>query len=164
MPILISNGPDYYVSNSLYILAVISRIYPNTAFMFFCVLLLSISIELKDIRRRLLNDARHTTCNELRSLKRQHAMICRSVEKINQLFGYTVLVEVVTVFVGTVINMVYVLPGVVNDFTLLSWMLYYEIIYYLDQLLHFCLITIVVDRIPQEVCHSIHNINDDFNK
>lgn len=148
---MISNGPDYYVSNTLYILAVFSRIYPNTAFTFFCVLLLSISIELKDIRCRLLYSQ---TSNELKSLKRQHAMICRSVEKINQLFGYTVLVEVVTVFIGTVSNMVYLLPGVVEGFTLSIWMLYYDIIYYSDQILHFCIITILVDRIPLEVFPS----------
>jgi len=152
---MMSHGPDYYVSNSLYILTVFSRIYPNTAFIFFCVLLISVSIELKDIRCRLSNDARHSSCNELKSLKRQHAMICRTVEKINQLFGYVVLVEVVNVFIGTIVNMMYLLPGVIKDFTPSIWMFYYDTFYYLDQILHFCLITILVDRIPQEVFFSL---------
>ena len=116
--LMVENGPPFNASFIFYLLTLLSKIYPTTGVTLFCLLLLLISTELKSIRCKLINHQTSMTSNELKSLKRQHAMICRSVEKINQLFGYTVLVEVVTVFIGTVSNMVYLLPGVVEGFTL----------------------------------------------
>ena len=102
------------------------------------------------IRFKLLNHPTSMTGKELKSLQRQHALICRSVEKINQLFGYIVLLEVVTIFIETVLNMIWFVPGV-KDYPSLPFMVAYSIIYYMDQILHFVCITSLADRIPQEV-------------
>lgn len=162
IPVLIEDSPECLVSTILYLLAFFSKIYPTTAVTLLFLLLFLISIELKDIRCKLLND-HHTSKinNELKSLKRQHAMICRSVEKINEIFGYIILVEVVSIFVGTVTNMMFLnLPGMRDDDSYSSYMVIFTKTYYIptssttnffDQLLRFFCITVLADRIPHEV-------------
>ena len=148
--LVIDDGPPCTASFIFYILTIVTKVYPTTGVMLFCLFLLLISTELRDIRFKLLNHPTSMTGKELKSLQRQHALICRSVEKINQLFGYIVLLEVVTIFIETVLNMIWFVPGV-KDYPSLPLMVAYSIIYYMDQILHFVCITSLADRIPQEV-------------
>jgi len=79
-------------------------------------------------------------------------MICRTVEKVNQLFGHIILVEVVSSFVGTVTKMMFLnLPGMRDRDSYSNLIVIFTITYYIDQLLRFFCITMLADRIPHEV-------------
>ncbi len=79
-------------------------------FALFCLIALITSIQLRSISSRLKTDL---TIEEktLTLLKWQHFLICRAVEKMNQNFGFTLLLEVIFCFVATTNNLMFTLAS-----------------------------------------------------
>ena len=119
-------------------------------FALFCLIALITSIQLRSISSRLKTDP---TIEEktLTLLKWQHLLICRAVEKMNQNFGFTLLLEVIFCFVATTNNLMFTLAsGSEKDWHMTVSSTFFCV----DQIFQLFAMSIAADWIVIEVCRN----------
>jgi len=139
--------------------ALIPKMYLGTILAFFFVLAVTVSKQMEAIRQDLIKiNVESLTAtdfyeNMIKRLRRQHILVCRSLEKINQCFGIFILVEITFTFIYAINNAIYIFTGTILNGNWGSAAL--SGIATTDQLVHFISITLISDRIRKEVVNYV---------
>ena len=130
-----------------------TKFYSTTSVVLFCLLTYMASLQLRSIHQRLLMGSQITNAAaQLKILKRQHALICRTVEEINQNFGFSLLLVVCYIVIGIINNYMFILVSMeYRDWQ--SGILTSFIVF--NQAIHLFLIAYVADQILNEVRFQI---------
>ncbi len=131
--------------------------YVTTVVGFFILLAYTVSKQLCAIHRDLINlksryatlTCHYNTEKMMKTLRCQHIFACQTVEKLNQCFGFILLVEISHTFINLSIYSIYFYFGSAykEDWRTIVWNLALVV----DQIVHLTLITVMSDRIRNEV-------------
>lgn len=127
-----------------------SKIYPTTAVALVGLLAYMAFAQLQIVHQRLksMGTSASLSVEQLKIFRRQYFLTCKIVERINQAFGWIILLEVCFIVVGVVNNYMFIMVSVLyTDWR--SAVLTSTICFY--QVFHLLLITSVSDLILNEV-------------
>ena len=107
------------LDNILLISCQVQYYYPSSIFALFCLLSFTISKNFESIRRQI-SEFQPTflkvedMATRLQQWKRRHAATCHCVEELNRTFGFYLLMETCSVFVGVISKFFYILVEVME--------------------------------------------------
>lgn len=142
----------------LAVFGLVTKIVPATTLALFCTFAHLVSLHLFAIRIRIIRET--PSCypasvlllesqrSQLNLWKRQHLLVCKTIDKLNRRFGFFMAVEVGFVFVGVINSSMFLLVSVIiEDIPLGS----YSGVVILDHIIHLFLLTYFSTDITDQV-------------
>ncbi len=135
------------------------KIYPAITLALFCILARTVTLHLRSIRfcirRKFVQHPPSSIVKMenfpsylLKVLRRQHRLVCSSIQKLNRYFGIFLAIEVIYIFVGVTNCLMFVLMSALNDDMLMGAL---NAAICLDQMVHLLFLTSFSDDIVHEV-------------
>lgn len=148
------------------VLGLFAKIYPVVQLALFCVLVKIISLQIKAIRKRIMDlfipshpsslTLAETQRSQLTALRSHHRLICNTVCKLNRYFGVYLTLEVMFVFVSVINCSLFVLMSVISADGLLGAL---NGSICLESLTHLFLLSTFSDDIANQVLQHVSNNN-----
>ena len=142
-----------------FLAALMPKIFVTTVLGFFIQLADTVSKQLRTIHRDLINiysscaylnhHYQYNSEKMIKILRCQHIFVCQTVEKLNQYFGFILFVEICHTLINFSVYAIYFYFGSAykEDWRMIVWSFALAI----DQIVHLTLITVMSDRIRNEV-------------
>lgn len=153
-----STNDSSLLRKCLDVFGLITTIVPTTILALFCTLTHLVALHLFAIRIRIIGET--SSCypasvlllesqrSQLKLWQRQHLLVSKTIDKLNQQFGFFLAVEVGFVFVGVINSSMFLLVSVMNEDGLLGS---FSVVTILDHVVHLFLLTYSTDIVNQVI-------------